>query len=324
MKPLAVVKLFALLLLFILFPTSTGLSHSSISNHELSSLPVKPDFTMTANPGSQTVPSGATGTSTVTVTSLNGFAGSVAVTTTPPPMCPSPYCGSWSISPNSVSLVSGGTAKASLSFTAGTFGNPRTWNITVFGSSGSLSHNVTVSFTVLPVSSTPDFSISANPSSLTIVQGYAAKSTIILMSVHGFQGTVSLAASVGCPTASLSCPLATLDPSSVSLAPNGTTTAILTVSTTKSTPTGTYPVMVTGTSGSLSHSVTISVRVVLHLDGDVDDDCKVDIGDLSVVGVDFGSAPAMPRWNPRADLNNDGRIDILDIAIVGGNFGRSC
>jgi hypothetical protein len=228
------------------------------------------------------------------------------------------------VNPNSVTLVSGGTAKAILSFIGGTLGNPRTWNVTVFGTSGALSHNVTVSFTVLPASPTPDFSIAAYPSSLTIVQGYAAKSTIILTSVQGFQGTVSLSASVGCPTASLSCPLATLDPSSVVLAPNGTTTSILTVSTTKSTPNGTYPVMVTGTSGSLSHSVTISVRVVLHLDGDVDDDCKVDIGDLSIVGTDFGSAMGMPRWNPRADVNGDGRIDILDIAVVGGNFGKSC
>src|SRR6267143_3016054 len=220
MKPLGVAQFFALLLLFMLLPTSTGLVHPYISSHELGSLPVKPDFAMTANPESQTIASGATGTSTVTLTSLNGFAGSVNVTTTPPPMCPSPYCGSWSISPNRVSLVSGGTANAILSFTAGALGNPRTWNITVFGSSGSLSHNVTISFTVLPASPTPDFSIAAYPNPLTVVQGYAAKSTIILTSVQGFQGTVSLSASVGCPSASLSCPLATLYPSSVSLVPN--------------------------------------------------------------------------------------------------------
>src|SRR6267143_1762048 len=324
MKLFVVAKQFALLLLMIFLLTPGIIPRPSNVSHILSSPSVTPDFTMVANPASQTIQSGATGTSTVTLTSLNGFAGSVTVTATPPPMCPSPYCGSWWVSPNSVSLVSGGTAKAILSFTGGTIGNPRTWNVTVFGTSGALSHNVTISFTVVPVSATPDFLIAANPSSLAIVQGSAAKSTIILTSVQGFQGTESLASSVGCPTASLSCPLATLYPSSVSLAPNGTATAILTVSTAKSTSAATYPVVVTGTVGSLSHSVTVSVKVVQHLDGDVDYDCKVDITDLAMVAGVYGSTAGAPRWNPPSDLNGDGRIDILDIVIVAGNYGRSC
>src|SRR6267378_4523793 len=322
MKSLVVVKRFAILLLVILLLTPATLVRPSNSIHKLSSPPLTSDFTMTANPASQTIPSGATGTSTVNLTSVNGFAGSVTVTATPPPMCPSPYCGSWWVSPNSVTLGSGGTAKAILSFTAGTMGSPRTWNVTVFGTSGALSHNVTISFTVIPASPTPDFSVAANPNSLTIVQGSAAKSTITLTSVQGFQGTVSLGSSVGCPTASLSCPLATLYPSSISLAPNGTATAILTVSTTKSTSAATYPVVVTGTVGSLSHSATVSVKVIQHLDGDVDYDCKVDIIDLAMVAGVYGSAAGAPRWNPPTDLNGDGRIDILDIVIVAGNYGR--
>lgn len=59
------------------------------------------------------------------------------------------------------------------------------------------------------------------------------------------------------------------------------------------------------------------------LRGDVNNDDKVDIFDLVIVGKAFGSQPGDSNWNPDADLNNDGAINIFDLAIVGKNFGKS-
>lgn len=116
-----------------------------------------------------------------------------------------------------------------------------------------------VAFLLLPVVyATPNFSISASPTSLTISAGNSASSTITLGS-NGFSGTVLLSSSVtgNNPTITTS-----LNPTSVSLSPGGSGQSILTVTTTPFTPLATYTVTVTGSSGSTSNSVTIGVSVV--------------------------------------------------------------
>ncbi len=116
-----------------------------------------------------------------------------------------------------------------------------------------------------------DFTISANPTSLSIPRRQSATSTITLTSVNGFSGTVSLNATVYanpgmCSPPRDPCfvpnqPTASLSPTNVTLSSGGTGTSRLTVTTRNTTPTGSYTVIVTATSGSLSHSVSISVTV---------------------------------------------------------------
>jgi hypothetical protein len=108
-------------------------------------------------------------------------------------------------------------------------------------------------------SAPPDFSITANPTSLTIRQGTSATSLLTLTSLNGFTGTVSLSATIS-PLVRHG-PTATLSPTSVTLSSGGTGSSTLTVSTARNTPTGTYAVTVTGVSGSISHSVTVTVTV---------------------------------------------------------------
>ncbi len=66
-------------------------------------------------------------------------------------------------------------------------------------------------------------------------------------------------------------------------------------------------------------SITIRIRIF----GDVNDDGKVDIKDISAVARAFGSHTAGARWDPTCDINGDGRVDIKDIASVARNFGRT-
>jgi hypothetical protein len=99
----------------------------------------------------------------------------------------------------------------------------------------------------------PDFTISSNPSSLTVnAGGSAGSSTITISSINGFSGTVNLAVSSPVLTA-------TLSTSSVSVS-SSPGSATLTISA-SSNAGGTYPVTVTGSSGTLIHSSTITVIV---------------------------------------------------------------
>jgi subtilisin family serine protease len=201
-----------------------------------------PDFSISASPPSLTMTQGGTGTSTITVAASGGFAGSVGLTVSG---CPTNA--TCSFSPQTV--TSGGTSTLTVSTTNSTSTGAFTLNVT--GTSGALNHATAVSLTVNPAT-TPDFSISANPTSLTLTQGGTGTSTVTVAASGGFSGNVALAYS-GCPTGA-SC---SLSPSLVTS--SGTST--LTVSTTSSTNTGTFPVTVTGTSGSLSHATTVSITV---------------------------------------------------------------
>ncbi len=102
---------------------------------------------------------------------------------------------------------------------------------------------------------TPDFTISSNPSSLTVnAGGSAGSSTITISSINGFSGTVNLAVS------SPSVLTVTLSTPSVSVSSTSPGSSTLTISA-ASNAGGTYSVTVTGTSGALTHSTTVTVTV---------------------------------------------------------------
>lgn len=57
--------------------------------------------------------------------------------------------------------------------------------------------------------------------------------------------------------------------------------------------------------------------------GDVNGDGAVDIVDLSMVGIAFGSFEGEPAYDPDADLNCDGIVDIGDITLICINYGET-
>jgi hypothetical protein len=113
--------------------------------------------------------------------------------------------------------------------------------------------NVTLqAATLTPGSATPDFSISASPSSLSIPSGNTANYTVTIGSMFGFSGNVGLTVGGLPPGASGS-----FTPASIP----GSGTATLSISTTSGTAAGTYPLTITGTSGTLSHSANVTLVV---------------------------------------------------------------
>jgi subtilase family serine protease len=101
---------------------------------------------------------------------------------------------------------------------------------------------------------TPDFAISALPSSLTIKAGAADTSTVAVTSLGGFTGQVDLTATTPDqqwnPTLSLSQPYVQSSGQSQ-----------LTISVPANTPAGIYTVTVQGKSGSIVHTTTLTVQV---------------------------------------------------------------
>ncbi len=209
--------------------TSGSLSNSEQVTYTVTGLP---DFTISASPTAVTVflaPGGTgPGTSTITISPLNGFASDVALTSDNFACALTP------------ATVTGGSGTSILDCV---FGFPSTVTVTVTGTSGSLSHSATVTFTITVAA---DFSIAATPGTVTVAVGTAGTSTITISPGNVFTGDVAL----------------TVDNSACASTPttitggSGSSTLSCTFSTT-----GSFVVTVTGTSGSLVHTATVDFTV---------------------------------------------------------------
>jgi hypothetical protein len=197
-----------------------------------------PNFTLSASPSSLSVTQGTSGSSTVTITPSGGFTGSVTLSTS---ALPSGVTATFGTNP--------ATSSSTLTFTASSTATTGTSTITITGTSGTLTHTTTVSLTITAPAS-PNFSLSASPSSLTVKQGTSGSSTITVTPSNGFTGSVTLSNSAL--------------PSGVtaSFGTNPTTsTSVLTFTASSTATTGTSTITITGTSGSLTHTTTISLTI---------------------------------------------------------------
>jgi hypothetical protein len=98
----------------------------------------------------------------------------------------------------------------------------------------------------------PNFSIAATPNPLTIVPGVTSAYTVTVTPTNGFTGVVTFAVS-GLPAGVTG----TFSPTSVTS--SGTTSVTITSTTT--TPLGTYPLMITASSGTLHNSTSASLVI---------------------------------------------------------------
>ena len=197
-----------------------------------------PNFSLSASPSSLTVTQGSSGSSTISVTPSGGFTGSVSLSTS---ALPSGVTASFGTNPT--------TGTSVVTFTASSTATTGTSSVTITGTSGTLSHTTSISLTV-NATATPNFSLSASPSSLSVTQGSSGNSTITVTPSGGFTGSVTLSNSAL--------------PSGVtaSFGTNPTTsTSVLTFTASSTATTGTSTITITGVSGTLSHTTTISLTI---------------------------------------------------------------
>lgn len=203
-----------------------------------------PSFTLSASPSSLTVTQGSSGTSTISVTDLGGFSGSVTLAASG---LPSGVTASFGTNPTTGSSVLTLTASATTTTGSAT--------VKITGTSGSLSASTNIALTVSAAAS-PNFTISASPASVTVTQGASGTSTITITSQNSFNSATTLSAT-GLPSGVT----ATFSTNPVTPPANGSASSTLTLTASASAATGAATVTITGTSGSTTHSTTIALTV---------------------------------------------------------------
>jgi subtilase family serine protease len=203
-----------------------------------------PSFTLLDSPSSLSITQGSSGTSTVTVTDAGGFTGSVTLAASG---LPSGVTAAFGTNPT--------TGTSVLTLTASSTATTGTSTVTITGTSGSLTATTTLALTV-SATATPNFSIAASPTSLTVTQGASGTSTITITSTGGFNSATTLSAT-GLPTGVT----AAFSTNPVTPPANGSVTSTLTLTASATATVGAATVTITGTSGSTTHSATIALTV---------------------------------------------------------------
>jgi uncharacterized membrane protein len=216
-------------------------------------LPPFPDFSVAAFPTSLEVKQGEQDAASIIVTSLKGFSQPVSLEAT------SVAGVNLAFNPLQITPPPNGVAASILTVYVDVTVAPDEYSITVTGTSGSLQHNVNIALKVVaaPVPPIPDFKVAAFPSSLSIQAGDSCTSTIVVLSLSGFDQSVNLMAACE-PSKGVTL---SLNPTTVVSQPNDFATSTLTVKVDSTAALGAYKITVTGTSGGLIHSVDISLTV---------------------------------------------------------------
>ncbi|HEV2121048.1 MAG TPA: cupredoxin domain-containing protein [Candidatus Bathyarchaeia archaeon] len=134
--------------------TVTGTASSGTHSVTVTVTVVAPDFKITLRASTLTVAPGSSGNVVVTLTSLNGFSGTVSLTAIISPLGPQA-----TFSPASVAVSTSGPVNSTLSASAASSGaysstvSQGNYNINVTGTSGQLVHPVTLALTVGSTSS---------------------------------------------------------------------------------------------------------------------------------------------------------------------------
>ena len=177
---------------------------------------------------------------------------------------------SWTASTDNVGVTgykvyrnSSATALATLPGTATTYTDTTakpatayTYQVTALDAVGNQSTRANVAVTTPPGN---DFSITASPSTVPVTTGQSGTSTITTTLTSGTAQSVTLSAA-GQPTGVS----VGFNPASVTA--GGTSTMTVTVPT--GTTPGSYPISVTGTSASATHSVTVTLTVTTPVSND--------------------------------------------------------
>ncbi len=210
---------------------------------------ITPDFALQANPFSLQVKPGSSAQSTIAITSLNGFNGTVTLSTFQ-------FASSGidsTLSESNVTLTSARSASVTLTVTASPSAPSQSFYLNIQGIHGNVTRYTYVFVSV----TSPDFSLSFNPPSTLLVNpGGSAQSTITLTSFNRFNGTVTLST-----LGFFSGVNATLSSRNVTLTSGGSATVTLTVSASPTAVSQSSYLSVRGTSGNLTRFISIFVIV---------------------------------------------------------------
>lgn len=205
-----VILLFLTVSLLLLLPSAMGQADFTMQPTQFKPFSVEP---------------GGEATSTLAVSPVNGFSGSVDLTDcaiTPVQAVSPPVC---TVSPSTVSPP----ASPTITITTTTATPPTLYTITVTGTSGSLVHQTTLNLTVLAVTAEYTITVTTPMTPGSVHAGSGATAIITVTPTNGYSGNVTLSCSAISPTATPA-PSCAFAPTPVLVAGNAATST-LTVST---------------------------------------------------------------------------------------------
>lgn len=211
--------------------TGTSGTLKQTTTIELTVNPPGPNFSLSASPSSLSMKEGNSGATTITIQPSNGFKGSVEFSASG---LPSGVTAAFSPNP--------GTTSTRVTFSASPTATIGDATVTITGKSGSLVQVATIKLTIIL-----NLTLSAEPKSLTVVQGSSGATVILVTPEVGF---VTLSAS-GLPsgvTAKFG-------------ANPALTNSTLTLTASSTATTGSATITVTGTYGSVTATTTIALTV---------------------------------------------------------------
>ena len=205
-----------------------------------------PNFTISASPTSVSVVQGSNGTSTITTAVSGGFNSAIALSATGQPT-------GVTVTFNPTSIAAPGSGTSTMTMAVASSTATGTYTITVSGVGESITNTTTVSLTVTAPSS-PNFTLSTSPASITVSRGKSGTSTITSTLSGGFDSAIALSAS-GVPSGVT----ATFQPTSIAAPGSGTSTLTLAVGSNASR--GTHTITITGTGGGKTNTTKVSLTV---------------------------------------------------------------
>ncbi len=211
-----------------------------------------PDFYVTCTPSTLRAQQGASVESRCDVTPISGFNGLVSSFQA----VDLPAGVTASFIPDSGPLPNV-LARSTLRLTVGEGVAPGSYPFKVGATSGSITRFADLMLMVTPRIPDPDFVISCDPASLTILEGQSGQTSYRVTSIDGFAGQVMLACA-GLP-AGVQC---SFDPNPVAPPPNGSALGALTVSVDAGARPGTYSFQVTSVNTDVVRSFTMQLTIV--------------------------------------------------------------
>jgi hypothetical protein len=193
-------------------------------------------FALSSSSNTLTISPGSSASTIISVVGEGGFAGNVNFTVTG---LPAGITASWSANP--------ATASSQLNFTVGATAQRGSYGVTITGTSGTMTASTVLTLGV----NAAGFAISAAPANLTTQQGGSVSTTIDTAYFGGLSGSVNLAFTTPLPSG--------VTATWVNNPTTGSSTVTLNVA--PSVPLGTTMLTISGVSGGLSATTTISLAV---------------------------------------------------------------
>jgi kumamolisin len=226
--------------------TGWGSPHGTGLINALAPTSTSPTFSLSASPASVSVAQGKSGSSTITTAALGGFNAAVGLTASGQPAGVTA-----TFSPTSIAAPGSGSSTLNLAVASTTVAG--TYTITVTGTGGGITQKATVSLTVTAPTAGA-FTISVSPTSGYLTRGQSGYAVVTTAVSGGFNAAIALSAT-GVPSG------VTGVFSPVSIAAPGSGTSDFTLTVSRTAPTGTYPITITGTGGGLTHTTTLTFQV---------------------------------------------------------------